>query len=121
MQPGYLLFRAVVCLSTGVGGDAQLLAHRQHRHVLNQNGIDTRCLQLLQQQTCRFQFVVEYKGVDGHIDLRIELVGILTQLRNVVGRITCRHTSPKALGTDIDGIGTMTDGSHAASQILGRS
>ncbi len=121
MQPFYFLCRAVIGLCRSVKHKRKILCHRQELHVLHQHGIDGDVCQLAQQLTYIFYFVLINQGVDGDKDACIKLMGITTKGIYVINAIACGCPGPKAGRTNIDGIGSMIDGSDARLQILCRS
>ena len=56
-------------------------------HVLHQNGINLDISQLLKKLAGGLQLVVVDNGIDGYIDLGLELAGVVTQLGNVSNTI----------------------------------
>ena len=100
-------------------GTVPLPQHLQNGHVLNEDGVNTGIRQFGKQLTGCFQLIVVYDGVDGDIDLRRKLMGVKTELADVVDGIACRHAGTEARRADIDGVGTMIDGCQATLQILG--
>lgn len=98
-----------------------MITHFPYCHILNEDGIDTYPLQILQQPTGVVEFIVIKNGVDRHIDLDAKWTGILTELPDILNTVACRGTRPKTRGPDIDRIGAMVDSRHTALQVLGRS
>ena len=88
---------------------------------MHQNGIDVSVSQFGQQLSRIVELVVVDNGVDRHVDLRLELVGIVAQSGNVVDAVACRSTGAEALCPDVDGIGAVINGRYATLQILGWS
>ena len=87
---------------------------RQHAHVLQEDGIDTYLVEFGNHLQCVFQLIVIDDGVDGDVNLRLKLVGVVTKLLDVFQRVAGCRACPETRGTDIDGIGSMLDGSDTA-------
>ena len=94
--------------------------HAKQSHVLNENGVDTGLVELMDEPLGSGEFVVVDNRIDGDEHLSGKAVGMLAELTDVVDAVACCRTGPKALSTNVDGISTMIDGCHAALQILGR-
>ena len=75
----------------------------------------------MQKLTGVINLIIIEDSIDGHIDLHTKGTGILAELSDIVDTVACRRTRSEARGSDIDGVGAMVDGRHAASQVLGRS
>ena len=89
-------------------------------HVLNKNGIHTCVAERLQQVSDLVEFMLIDDGVDRDIDPGAEAMGILAQRLDVADAVAGGSPGTKLRGTDIDGIGTMVNGSHATFQVPGR-
>ena len=68
-----------------------------------------------------FEFVFVDDGVHRDIHLGCKAVGIGSEANDVFDRIARRSTRTEPQGTDVDGIGSVVDGRHAALQIFGWS
>ena len=119
-QPAHLAGGAVVGLRRGMDGQADVLSHAHHSHVLHQHGIGTARMQLLQQTSGVSQFVIEYNGIDRHVDPCPVAMSIVAEASDVVHAVACRSPCAKPPCTDIDGIGPVVDGRYAALQVAGR-
>ena len=86
----------------------------EHTHVLQQQGIDTGCLQLLNHlQGVPDLRIVDY-GVDRDMHLGMKLMGVVAQLTDILDRVTRSRTGTKLGCSDIYGICAMVDGCDAA-------
>ena len=94
--------------------------HLQDSHILNQDGIHPGFVKLVYQTPGSLQLVIIDNGVDGDKNLHPELVGIRTELADVVNAVARRCPGTKARCPDIDGICTVVDSSETTLQILGR-
>ena len=94
---------------------------REQCHILNEDGIYPTLLQLVEQLAGGLQLVVVDDGVDGDIDLSLELMGVAAQLGNIGHAVASSSTGTEALRTNIDSIGTVVDGSLTTLQVLSRS
>ena len=92
----------------------------KNSHVLHEDGIDANLSQLLKQLADILKFMIIENGIHRDIDLRTEGVRIITETMDVIDCITHGSTGSKTRGSDIDSIGTVINGCHAALQILCR-
>ena len=124
-EPRHLFRRAVVHLRGRVQERhaphlPQCLAtHGKRRHVLHEEGIDANLGKLGNELLGGIKLVVIYNGIDGDIDLRAKKMGKVAQGMDVGDAVACRGTRAKVVGTDIHGIGTVTNGGNAALKVLG--
>ena len=91
------------------------------RHVLNEDGIDACLCQLVEQAAGVVELIVVDDGVDGDVDLDAVGTGIVAELADVVDAVAGGGTGTEALGTDVDGVGTVVNGGYATFQVLGGS
>ena len=117
-KPPHLVGCPVVGLRRGMKGYRRQV-QLQDTHILNQNGIHTRLVELVYQLPGSLQLVIIDNGIDGYENLHRKLVGILTKPADVVKAIARRSPGTEARRPDIYRISTMVDGSHAALQVLG--
>ena len=89
------------------------------RHVLHEQRIDTDLCQTGDKILGGLELILIEDGVDGDIDLRAEAVGIVAQRLDILHTVACSGAGTEMVGTDIHGIGAMTDGGKAAFEVLG--
>ena len=129
-EPSYFFYRAIIGLCRSVERESTVRGYmvdgrrlvetsRIHPHILHEDGIDAYRLELVDEAKRVVEFIVVDDGVHRDVDLRIKLMRIAAQLGDVVNRVAGCHTSAEAVGTDINSISTVVDGSHATSQVLG--
>jgi hypothetical protein len=92
----------------------------EEAHILYRDGVYPSLLEFMNQLLGSFQLVVIDNGIDRYIDLGSELVGIVTQLTDVVDAIACRYSGTKLGSTNIYGISAMVNGCDTALKVLGR-
>ena len=81
--------------------------------------INTSVIEVPSQESRLFAFVFAEQGVDGGVDFRPELVGVVAQLANVVGGVACSGPCSEARSPDVDSVCAMIYGSNAAFQVTG--
>ena len=123
-QPAHFLCYPIIGLRGGmklyIPQPWFLIPQLQQCHILNQDGIGTSILQVEKKTTSSLQLMIVENGVDRDVNTHTVTMRILAKLANVIGTVAYCSTSTKLTGTNIDGIGSMVDSSHAALQILGR-
>ena len=133
-QPLHFFHRPIVGLCGGMHAERRMengelrtsigrkpgATDRKNAHVLHEDGIHAGVGQAVDQLLRSLHLIVVDNGVDRYIHLGPKPMGITAQLTNIVHRIAGSHTGTEALCSDVDGIGSMLDGSYAAFQILGR-
>jgi hypothetical protein len=120
LQPFHFRRRTVIGLRRGVKR-YRWKVHLQDSHILHQDSIYSSLLQFANQLLGCSQLIVKDYRIDSHIDTSLKLVGILTKLTNVVDTIANSSTGSESGSPNIDGIGTMVNGSNTTLQILGWS
>ena len=93
----------------------------QQSHILDDQGIRTRFIQLMSQLLGHGQFIILQQGIEGDIDMGPEAVGKAAQLLDILHAISGCRPSTKGRPADIDRIGTVADRLNAGLQIFSRS
>ena len=93
--------------------------HAEHGHILNQQGIGSCFIELVDELLGIGQLGVFEYGVDGYIDAGSVEVGKTAKLCYVIYAVACGLAGAEPACTYIDGIGPVTDGLYAALQVLG--
>ena len=109
----------VVGLGTGVQLDGRQVALKQ-AEVLNNGGIDTCFIELMEHAHSIVHLVVEEEGVDGGEDPGVIDMGIAGQLLDVGKGVDGGRPCPEGRGSDVDGVGTVVDGFDALLAVFGR-
>ena len=107
-------------MESSTGEDVARLDAREQAHVLDEDGINTEALELSNKTQRILPLIVIDEGVDSDVDGGAKLVGIGTELGNVVKTIASSLSCTKTGCANIDGVSTMVYCSHSTSQILGR-
>ena len=89
-------------------------------HVLDEDGIDTSLLQLLNELAGGIEFTIVEDGIDGGVDLHSEGMGIVAELADIADAIAHCCTGSETGSAYIDRIGTVVDSRDATRQILCR-
>ena len=121
LEPTYLVGCAVIGLRRGVNLERLTVHKLQQAHILHQDGVNAYPGQLINQFLRLVELMIVNDGVERNINFGTKLMSIITKLANIVDAVAYGCTGAKLGRTDINGIGTMIDGSYAASQILGWS
>ena len=120
LQKLHLLRGAVISLGTGMqrnGGQIE----RQQPHVLHDQRIGPRFVDLVGQPPGLLQLVIVQQGVEGNEDLGAEAVGMARQRFDILYAVACRAAGTKGGAAHVDGVGTVIDGFDAVGEVLGRS
>ena len=119
-KEGHLLRRTVIHLRTRVQRDRRDVEPRD-AHVLHNECIHPRVVQLADHLLSFLQLVVAQDGVQGNVDRHIIYMGEIAERADVVDRVTGRGACSKLGCADIDGVSAVQHGLPAARQILSRS
>lgn len=107
-------------MERSTGEDVTRLDAREQTHVLDKDGINTDVVEVSNKTQRILHLIVIDEGVDSDVDGGAKLVGIGTELGNVVKTIASSLSCTKTGCANIDGVSTMVYCSHSTSQILGR-
>ena len=102
------------------GEDVARLDAREQAHVLDEDGINTDAIELSNKTQRILHLIVIDEGVDSDVDGGAKLVGVGTELGNVVKTIASSLPCTKTGCANIDSVSTMVYCGHSTSQILGR-
>ena len=120
LQKLHLLRRAVVGLGTGMKRNGRQI-QRQQPHVLHNQRIGPRFVDLVGQALGLLQLVIMQQGVEGDKDLGTETVGVARQRFDIFEGVARRTAGTKGRAAHVDGIGAMVDGFDTVGEVLGRS
>ncbi len=120
LQKLHLLRGAVVGLGTGMQRDGGQV-ERQQPHVLHDQRIGPRFIDLVGQPPGLLQLVIVQQGVEGDEDLGAEAVGMARQRFDILYAVARRTAGAKGGAAHVDGVGTVIDGFDAVGEVLGRS
>ena len=112
------LRRADVGLRAGVELDRWHVDFEQP-HVLDDQRVHPRVVQLPSELACPFEFVVAQDGVERDKDAAVKAVRVLHQFRNVLHRVVGRGARTERWPPNVDGIGPVVDGFYADVQVAG--
>ena len=73
-----------------------MITQFQDCHILDEDGIDTNRLEVLKELAGGIEFIVVEDGVDGHIDLDAEGMGVFAELADIIDTVACRRTGSEA-------------------------
>ncbi len=94
---------------------------RQQPHILHDERIGTRFIDLVGQAPGLLQLVIVQQSVEGDKDLGAETVGVARQRFDILDGVARRTAGAKGRAAHVDGIGAMVDGFDAVGEVLGRS
>ncbi|MNZ56241.1 hypothetical protein D3C78_741850 [compost metagenome] len=97
---------ANIALGTGVQFNRRNI-QLKHAHILNDQRVDARLIQIGNQALGGFQFIIMKNGVQGHEHFCTKTVGKRHQLRNILQAIAGVMASAKARAADIDRVRTV--------------
>ena len=124
IEPSHLSSIAVVGLCAGVQFHLRaaqpLPATGEQSHVLHEEGIGAGIGQFLHQVPHLRHLLIIDQGIEGDIDLGLELVRMTAQAPYVIDRVDSGGPGTKLRCAYIDSVGTMVDGGDTALQVLGR-
>ena len=103
-----------------MGSHAPCAHHTEHSHVLHEDGISPRFVELQEQPPRSLQFFVVYDSVHRDIHTSPITVGITAQLGNVAYRVADGGTCAEARRTYVDGVCPVVYRGLAALQVAGR-
>ncbi|OIQ74109.1 hypothetical protein GALL_442510 [mine drainage metagenome] len=115
--------RFLGCADVTLGAGVQLDRRQvklQQAHVLDDQCIHPRVIELPGQLAGALQFVVTQNGVEGDKNAAVETVRVLHQLRDVADAVVGAGTRAKRWPTDVDRVGTVVDGFDANGDITCR-
>ncbi len=93
--------------------------HAPQRHVLHDEGVDTRGDKLARLRLGSLQFVVEKHGVERGVHPHAVSVGILRGARYVVDAVGGGAARSEAGAAHVDGVRSVIDGGHGGREVLG--
>ena len=108
----------VVGLGAGVEFDGREVAFEQ-TEVLDDGGIDTGVVELMQHGDGIVNLVVKKEGVDGGEDAAMVKVGVVGQLLDVLDGVAGCYAGTESGCADVDGVGTMIDGFATLFKVFG--
>ena len=121
LKPLHLLGSSRITLGAGMQSLNPLVIRRlravafqgiEHAHILKQQCIDTRIKQVLDHPQGILDFRVIDDGIDGDMNFCLKLMGIVTQLLDILDGVTRSGTSTKLGCPNIYGIRPMVNGSN---------
>ena len=119
LQKLHLLWRAVVGLGAGVQRYGRKI-QGQEPHVLHDQRIGPRLVDLMGQAPGLLQLMVVQQGVEGDEHLGAEAVGVAGQGLDVLDAVARRAAGTEGGAAHVDGIGAMVDGFDAIGEVPGR-
>ena len=91
----------------------------QQAHVLHDEGVGARAVELVDEALHGGELVVVEDGVERHVDARPERVGVVGQAGDVADRVACCRAGAEARSADVDGVGAVADGFDAGVGVAG--
>ena len=91
-----------------------------HAVVLADDGIDSCGEEFVGETYGLRQLVGVEEGVESGVDFDTKGVCVLYDLTYVVGGIACGCPCTEAMGSDVDGIGSVVDGGNGGLFVFGR-
>ena len=108
----------VVGLGAGMELDGRQVAFQQ-AEVLDDGGIDSGVVELVEHADGILYLVVEEECVDGGKDACVVEVGVLCQPLDVRKGVAGGFAGTESRGTDVDGVGTVVDGFASLVVVFG--